>query len=91
MLEAMSAGCVIVGSRTAPVEEVIVDGQNGLLVDIFSPQEIAARMIEVLTNRNDYIPLRLNARKTIVEQYDLQTICLPAQLRMVNMAARKVL
>lgn len=30
MLEAMSAGCLIVGSRTQPVEEVIQHGANGL-------------------------------------------------------------
>jgi hypothetical protein len=35
MLEAMSAVCLIVGSRTQPVEEVIQDGENGLLGDIF--------------------------------------------------------
>jgi len=91
MLEAMSAGCVIVGSRTQPVEEVITDGQNGLLVDIFSPEEIAKRVVEVLADRNAYSAIRQNARQTIVENYDLRTICLPAQLRLLNMAARRML
>ena len=88
MLEAMSAGCVIVGSRTQPVEEVIRDGENGLLVDIFSPDEIARRVVGVLADRNTYAALGQSARKTIVENYDLRTICLPAQLRLLNMAAR---
>jgi glycosyltransferase involved in cell wall biosynthesis len=88
MLEAMSAGCLIVGSSTQPVEEVIQDGENGLLVDIFKPEEIAVRVIDVLADRKAYETIRQNARKTILENYDLRTICLPAQLRLLNMAAR---
>ncbi|MFI4941002.1 MAG: glycosyltransferase [Burkholderiales bacterium] len=88
MLEAMSAGCLIVGSRTQPVEEVIRDGENGWLVDIFSPEEIAGRVVDAFANRDAYSAIRQNARRTIVENYDLRTICLPAQLRLVNMAAR---
>jgi glycosyltransferase involved in cell wall biosynthesis len=91
MLEAMSAGCLIVGSRTQPVEEVIQDGDNGLLVDIFKPNEIAERVTDVLGNRNAFLGMRAKARKTIVEQYDLRSICLPAQLRLMNMAARGML
>jgi glycosyltransferase involved in cell wall biosynthesis len=91
MLEAMSAGCLIIGSRTQPLEEVIQDGDNGVLADIFKPDEIAARVIDVLARKREYLGMRANARKTIVDQYDLRSICLPAQLRLLNLAARGML
>jgi glycosyltransferase involved in cell wall biosynthesis len=91
MLEAMSAGCLVVGSRTPPVEEVIRDSDNGLLVDIHSPREIAERAIAALTDRASFAAIRVNARKTIIDEYDLRSICLPAQLRLLTMAAREML
>lgn len=85
MLEAMSAGCLVVGSRTQPVEEVIHHGGNGLFVDFFSPEQIADRVIEALEDRKSFASLRQNARQTIVDRFDLKSICLPAHLRMLNM------
>jgi len=85
MLEAMSAGCLIVGSRTQPVEEVIHHGGNGLLVNFFSPSEIAERVIEALEDSRAFASLRQNARQTVVDRYDLRSICLPAHLRLLNM------
>lgn len=85
MLEAMSAGCLVVASKTAPVEEVIRDGENGLLVDFFSVSEISERVIAALeAGRNGCSHIRQNARRTIVEKYDLKTICLPAQLQLLE-------
>jgi glycosyltransferase involved in cell wall biosynthesis len=85
MLEAMAAGCLVVGSRTQPVEEVIQHGANGLLVDFFSPEQIADRVIDALEDANSFASLRRNARQTVVDRYDLRTICLPAHLRLLNM------
>lgn len=84
MLEAMAAGCLVIGSRTAPVEEVIRDGENGLLVDFFSPAKIAERMIAVLEDPEAYARMRDQARQTIVENYDLKSVCLPRQLELLE-------
>jgi glycosyltransferase involved in cell wall biosynthesis len=85
MLEAMSTGCLIVGSRTQPVQEVLHHGGNGLLVDFFSPDEIAERVIEALEDPRSFASLRQNARETVLDRYDLRSVCLPAHLRLLNM------
>jgi glycosyltransferase involved in cell wall biosynthesis len=87
LLEAMSAGCLVVGSKTPPVEEVIRDGENGLLVDFFSTEAIAAKVDEALSG--NFQGMRERARRTIVENYDLKRICLPAQLALVEALKRQ--
>jgi len=71
MLEAMSAGCLVIGSRTAPVEEVIEDGKNGLLVDFFSGSELANAIDRVFASPNQLQAIRETARATIIERYPL--------------------
>lgn len=79
-LEAMATGCVVVGSRTPPVEEVITHGQNGLLFDFFDVGGLARQVCEVLADRPRFAPLGEQARRTVVERYDLQAVCLPRQV-----------
>jgi glycosyltransferase involved in cell wall biosynthesis len=87
MLEAMACGCLVVGSRTAPVQEVIVDGENGLLTDFFSPEEIAARVDEALNHPDQMQAIRQAARRTVQERYELHSTCLPAQRRLIESLA----
>lgn len=89
MLEAMAAGCLIVGSATTPVQEVIRDGENGLLVDMFDVAAIAARVTQALETRDSFATLRVNARRTVVENFDLQTVCLPQQLELLSLAVSR--
>ena len=84
MLEAMSAGCLIVGSSTSPVTEVIEHAANGLLVDFFSPEAIAETVIGALARPQSYRDIRRAARRTAVERYDLARVCLPAHLALIR-------
>jgi glycosyltransferase involved in cell wall biosynthesis len=85
-LEAMSAGCVVVASRTAPVEEVIEHGVNGLLFDFFDVQALAASVVGVLADPVAHAHLGHAARRTTVERFDLATRCLPELLKQVDHA-----
>lgn len=69
MIESMSTGCLVVGSDTAPIQEVIQDGYNGLLADFFAPKQIADRIEEVLKHPNRMAQIRANARQTVLERY----------------------
>jgi glycosyltransferase involved in cell wall biosynthesis len=87
MLEAMSAGALVVGSRTPSIEEVIADGRNGLLVDFHDPMDLAATLIGVLERPEGTASLRRAARDTILERYDLQSRCLPKWLDIIDRVA----
>jgi glycosyltransferase involved in cell wall biosynthesis len=77
MLEAMSVGCLVVASNTAPVTEVIKHEQNGLLVDFFDTEQQVETIANVLKSPADYEVIRHCARQTIIEHFDLKSICLP--------------
>lgn len=86
LLEAMSAGAFVIGSRTPPVEEVIKDGVNGRLVDFFDVPGWCAALIEALAYPEKTEAMRKAARKTVVEGYDLRTVCLPRLVDFVERA-----
>ena len=74
MLEAMSAGALIVGSDTEPVREVVQDGTNGLLVPFFDAQALADKIDYALDNQDKLAPLRTAARALIGERYDARVL-----------------
>lgn len=85
-VEALAAGCLVVGSRTPLVEEVLRHGENGLLVDFFDAKALAETVIECLAEPGKYADLRAAARRAVLERYDL-THCLPAQAKLIEHVA----
>ena len=71
MLEAMASGCLLIGSGTGPVKEVISDGVNGLLVDFFDTGAMADRIVEALERGPALQPLRHAAQRTVADRYSL--------------------
>lgn len=86
LMEAMSAGCHIVGSDTPPVAEVIHDGQTGQLVDFFDVPAWSEALVAGLATPRDFDHLRTGARALIKENYDLRTVCLPKLIAFVETA-----
>ena len=86
LLEAMSCGCAVVGSATAPVQEVIEHRHNGLLVDFFAPQQLAESIAELLNNRPLAKELGQAARNTVLQRFKLAS-CVQRQLALMDLVA----
>jgi glycosyltransferase involved in cell wall biosynthesis len=84
MLEAMSAGALVIGSRTPPVAEVITHDRNGILCDFFDVDGIADAVADALAHPDRYRALRDAGRRTIIERYDARRVCVPAWLALLE-------
>ncbi|MFN7834433.1 MAG: glycosyltransferase [Burkholderiaceae bacterium] len=72
MLEAMSCECLVVGSATPPVQEIIEHGVNGQLVDFFDCEGWSQQLLDILENPGAYVAQRKAARQTILKRFPLQ-------------------
>ncbi|MFB9244713.1 glycosyltransferase family 4 protein [Massilia antarctica] len=72
MLEAMACGCLVIGSDTAPVTEIIRDGENGVLVDFFDTDAIAGAVSRALREPARCVPLRARAVESIKAGYAVE-------------------
>lgn len=79
MLDAMACGCTVLASDTAPVREVIRNGENGILRDFFDVDGLAAAALDVLKDPWAYRELGQAAVRTISEEYSLDAI-MPSML-----------
>lgn len=83
LLEAMSIGCAIIASDTAPVREAIHHDRTGRLCDFFDSGKLAEAICKLLDQPEERKRLGANARALAVKDYDLRTVCLPKQLAWV--------
>ncbi len=73
MLEAMASGCLVIGSNTAPVKEVIRHQQNGLLTDFFDTEKITESVLESLATPELSRAMRQRAVTDIARRYSRET------------------
>jgi glycosyltransferase involved in cell wall biosynthesis len=82
LIEALSTGCLVIGSDTAPVREVI-NNDNGVLVPFFDTDQLADRVIEALAHPRHFHAIRAQARRTVLQKFDLERVCLPNMFRLI--------
>jgi glycosyltransferase involved in cell wall biosynthesis len=86
LLNAMACGATILASNTAPVLEMIREGETGLLTDFFDAEAMANRAEAVLDHPGDYTQLGIKSAELIRSTYSLD-ICLPQMLHLYQDAA----
>lgn len=68
ILEAMGCGVVVVSTRVGSVEEIIIDGKTGFLLDGRTKRELK-RSFEKIWSRNDLEDISESARDSVVDRY----------------------
>ncbi len=86
LLDAMACECLVIGSDTAPVREVIAHAHTGLLTDFFGHQGLAALLLDVLAEPERFVHVRREARRTVLRDFDRHRTCRPAWLRLIEQA-----
>jgi glycosyltransferase involved in cell wall biosynthesis len=85
MMDALSCGAVVLGSDTAPIREMIRDGENGLLADFFDAEALARKAVAALRDPAAVRPLGRAAEEMIKNQYSLEAV-LPKMIDMYEKA-----
>lgn len=84
-LEAMACGCSILASDTQPVTDAMVHEHNAILFPFHSHQALSEHAVHMLANPAEYADLGRNARQTICDNFDFETISLPAYRKLLEL------
>ncbi len=84
LMEAMACEATILASSTEPVKEVIKDDDNGCLFDFFDEESLLLKVEALMNDPARRKALGKQARQSIIENYDLQKVCLPKHLALID-------
>jgi glycosyltransferase involved in cell wall biosynthesis len=74
MIEAMSCGTPVIGSRVSAIPEAIEDGENGLLIPPKNEDAIAKAVLLLLDDEGYTKRLGKNARTTVLDKFSWDNI-----------------
>ena len=72
---------------TEPLREVIKDNETGKMVNFFDKTTLINTICHLLDNPQERQRLGENARQFAINNYDLQSVCLPKQIQWVKTLA----
>ncbi len=81
LMNALSCGCTVLASDTAPVREVIREGENGFLCDFFNVQGFTEQALAILEKPEAHRELGESARQRMLREYALP-VCLEKMRRL---------
>lgn len=81
LMNALACGCLVLASDTAPVQEMIRHGENGLLAGFFDVDRFVELALDALDHPERHAPLRERAHAMIRDEYALDRV-LPRMLKL---------
>jgi len=84
LLDAMACECLVIGSDTAPVRDVIKPGSNGLLLEFFDHDGLADAVSKACREPDRFVEMRRAGRQTMLSEYDRASVCEPAWLKLID-------
>jgi len=74
LLEGMSTGLPMIATKVGGVQEIIKDGENGLVIPPKHPEELAQAILRLYRNQKLRRKLGEKARKTILDRYTAEKV-----------------
>lgn len=71
-LEALAVGCPVINTSRASGKELIIDGENGSLIDPDNITEITEKIIELIENKELQKQYSQKGRATIINQFSIE-------------------
>ena len=75
LLEAMYAGCPVIGSKVGGTRDIVVHKKTGLLFEPGDQNALSFMLSETLSSRETADNMSLNAHRLVSDRYTLNTIC----------------
>lgn len=69
LIEAMGCGVPVVATRVGGAAEVVVDGQNGILIEPDDPDAIAAKVLSLIKNKQERFTIAEKGMNSVRERF----------------------